>query len=266
MKNTKAYALWLGVGLLAMVGSCTTEEVGTAEDIDDGTLAKIEAMGYSTQGAVRYQEQDPIVGTRTGFLLEGDLKMDEDFLAQVEEHELEGEQFRSTNLITGLPRTLIVLGYTGGSYALDPAMQNGLQMAIENYNSLGLTLNFKLAFGTNTALADIVVYTTGTGAGGASGMPSGGNPYPYVQVFPGTSLYGLDVLEHTFTHHIGHCIGMAHTDYWDPNSCAYNPSTSAVHIPGTPTVDTNSIWNACFTAATNGEFSFYDEVALNYLY
>ena len=74
------------------------------------------------------------------------------------------------------------------------------------------------------------------------------------------------------THEIGHCLGLRHTDYFSRASCGQNTNegsagVGAIHIPGTPTgIDWNSVMLACFSSNEDGEFGFYDEVALEFLY
>jgi hypothetical protein len=47
------------------------------------------------------------------------------------------EQYRTTNLVSGSPyRTIHVLGYTGGSNALDTKMKTALQYAIDNLQGI----------------------------------------------------------------------------------------------------------------------------------
>lgn len=181
-------------------------------------------------------------------------------------------QYRTWNLVSN-NQTITVLGYTGGSYALTPKMRTALQWAINNYNALNIGLNFSLSFGTNFWTKDIVVYKVNNGqAGGQAGFPSGGNPYKWVQIFSGMENYSYNVNEHVMTHEIGHCLGLRHTDYFNRASCGQNSNegsagVGAVHVPGTPTgIDWNSVMLACFSTSENGEFGFYDRVALEYLY
>lgn len=183
-----------------------------------------------------------------------------------------GEQYRTTNLVSA-PTTISVIGYTGGSNALDNTMRTALQWSIDNYNALNTGLTFTLTFGTNYQPYDIVVYRVGGGGGGSAGFPSGGNPYKFVQIQSGTSSFGTNVVEHVITHEIGHCLGLRHTDYFNRSlSCGTGGNegsggVGAIHIPGTPTgFDANSVMLSCFSTSEDGEFGSFDITALEYLY
>lgn len=260
------------LGLSVLAFGCSTEEMAPSNEIPADAKAQLEEMGFSTVNATTFRENDPVAGPRAGYLVEGDLKITQDMLlaeaSPFDNFGPKGEQYFSGYTVLGLPRTINVLGYTGGANALTSNMQTGLQFAIDNYNALNLLLSFNLTFGTNTGPADIVVYKVTSGAaGGSAGFPSGGNPYKWVQINSGTAAYSTNVIEHVLGHEIGHCLGMVHTGIRDPASCNYSPTARGYHIPGTPTGDDpDSIWTSCFNASVDGEFSAYDVIALDYLY
>ena len=117
-----------------------------------------------------------------------------------------------------------------------------------------------------------MVYQNPNGqAGGVAGFPEYGDPYKYVQIFSGMENYSTATNEHVITHEIGHAVGLRHTDWYSRQSCGQSGesagSDGAVHIPGTPTgYDSTSVMLACFSANEDGNFGYYDEVALEYLY
>lgn len=224
---------------------------------------------YFNAERVEITRPDGSVDTR--YVVDGDIELTKDELRTLQslDQELE-KQYRTNNLVSD--NNISVIGYTGGSYALTSKMRTALQWAINNYNRINTNKNFTLSFQASTN-ADIVVYRqyTNSGAGGSAGFPSGGAPYKWVQIYAGMENYDTNVNEHVMTHEIGHSMGLRHTDWFSRQSCGQSGesagSTGAVHIPGTPTgYDANSVMLACFGSNEDGEFGFYDRVALEYLY
>lgn len=258
--------------------SCSQEDPMVDQDAPEELKAKFEELGFDASDMRTTSQKNPITGESTkGYILENDIfiaadRVDEMLASDLSWEGPMGEQYRTTNLVS-TPRTIRVLGYTGGSNALDNTMRTALSWAVDNYNALNTNLNFTLAYGTSTGSYDIVVYRVSGGGGGSAGFPSGGAPYKWVQIQSGTSNYGTNVVEHVITHEIGHSLGLRHTDYFNRSlSCGSggnegSSGVGAIHIPGTPTgFDANSIMLACFSASEDGEFGYYDRVALEYLY
>lgn len=187
---------------------------------------------------------------------------------------LEGTTARNyytNNLVS--PRTLTIIGYTGGSQALSNKERTALQYAVNNYNRLNLTIRFTLTFGTNYQNKDMVVYRNpnNSGSGGSAGFPSNGNPNKFIQIY-GLSGSTTDVNEHVITHEMGHSVGFRHTDYFSRQSCGQNTNegtagVGANPIPGTPSgYDPTSIMLACFSNNEDGEFNNNDVTSLRFLY
>lgn len=210
--------------------------------------------------------------TEDVYLLEGDVAITKRQLLDFEAALANGEkQYRTNNLVS--PQVITVIGYTGSGYNLTNKMRTALSWAVDNYNALNLNITFSLSYAASTN-ADIVVYRniSNNGAGGVAGFPSGGQPYKWVQIYNGMENYNTNTVEHVMTHEIGHCVGFRHTDWFSRASCGQNSnegtgSDGAVLIPGTPSgIDWASVMLACFSSNEDGEFGYYDQVALQYLY
>lgn len=255
----------------ALVNHADHAAHGHEDDIADHMLGQ-SFFDINDVEEIDFQFPDGTVEKR--FRIGGDVVLTAEELAELQKpFEEAGErQYRTSNLVSN-NQTINVLGYTGGSFALSNKMRTALSWAVGNYNALNIGLSFSLSYGTNLGPADIVVYNVNNGqAGGQAGFPSGGNPYKWVQIFSGMNSYNTNTVEHVITHEIGHALGMRHTDYFNRASCGQNSNegsagVGAIHVPGTPTgIDWNSVMLACFSSNEDGEFGFYDRVALEYLY
>jgi hypothetical protein len=180
------------------------------------------------------------------------------------------EQYRTTNLVgSGVSKICVVPTSQFNSYS---RLSAGLDLAIANYNGLGLRLTF--VRGSFADCDATINARTTTGTGGSAGFPSGGKPYGTINIGIGLQNYSDDVSEHVITHELGHCIGFRHSDYYDRSiSCGSggnegSGSVGAIHIPGTPTDARvgGSIMNSCFRSTESGEWSSSDKTALDYLY
>lgn len=273
------YALCSVLVMFLAIGftSCSSEEDAlAAEVISEEVLAQFIDIGFDVSDIELINKKNELTGKVTrGYLLEQDMFVPVEQLQEMVNSDFFGqlEQYRTNALVSSSNYNIDIIGYTGGSYALDNTMRTALQWAVNNYNRLNIGLNFNLSYGTNYGNKDIVVYKVSGGGGGSAGFPSGGKPYKWVQIQSGTSSYGTNVVEHVITHEIGHSVGFRHTDYFDRSiSCGSggnegSAGVGAIHIPGTPTgADMNSIMLACFSSSEDGEFGSYDITALEYLY
>jgi hypothetical protein len=181
------------------------------------------------------------------------------------------EQYRTNNLVgTGVTKICVNPTSSFNSFS---RLSAGLDLAIANYNGLGLRITF--ARGPTTGCTANITAQTMSGTGGSSGFPSGGAPYGAINIGTGLQSYSNDVNEHVITHEIGHAVGFRHSDYYNRSiSCggaATNEGSAgvgAVLIPGTPStaVVGGSIMNSCFRSTETGEWTSSDVTALNYLY
>ncbi|MEO9484256.1 MAG: M57 family metalloprotease [Ekhidna sp.] len=274
------YALWSVLVMFLAFGftSCSTEDGPQTEEISDEVLAQFSDLGFDVSDIQVVNHLNPITGESSKqYQLEGDILIPEHQMRDMLDSDVAhigavGEQYRTNNLVSN-NQTITVLGYTGGSNALDNTMRTALQWAVNNYNRLNIGLNFTLAFGTNFQSYDMVVYRVSGGGGGSAGFPSGGNPHKFIQIQSGTSSFGTNTTEHVITHEMGHSVGLRHTDYFNRSlSCGTGGNegsggVGAILIPGTPSgFDANSIMLSCFAANEDGEFGNFDIVALEYLY
>jgi hypothetical protein len=261
----------LFVATVVVVVSCSkTKDVMPANDVSQDVLQKVKALGFGTSSVVKDGD---------GYLVEGDIHLTNELLNSTPSQSLlrigGEEQYRTTNLVSGLPRVIKVL-VTG----LGSAFVSGTDLAISRYNALGLRMTFQ-RITSGTPNITIQGFNQGPSGGyitlGSSGFPSGGNPYSLIKMNTNQYAYGTNpnvyYVGSVIQHEIGHCIGMRHTDYMNrAYSCggAYSnegaSNVGAILIPGTPSsADPNSWMLACSNGGDR-TFNANDKVALNYLY
>lgn len=261
--------IFLGVAgavLLSFAISCKKSENTSSvkeEGISEEIKAKIAALGLTSTGAYK---------TDGGYIAEGDIFLDDAMLNSVPEQQsiiVAGEEhYRTTNLVTGLPRTITVR-YSGTTTSIS----NAINSAIARYNARLLRITFtRVTSGGNIVISNV----SGVSYIASAGFPSGGNPYNSIRFNTAYAGWNANTLASVMAHEMGHCIGMRHTDLaCRQYSCGGSPvnegsaGVGAIHIPGTPTAcnaDPTSWMLACIGNGTNRPFNVNDRVALDYLY
>ncbi|NJO25762.1 MAG: protease [Bacteroidia bacterium] len=254
--------------LLFAVQSCKKEnQAPSSDEISQDVLTQIRNHGFST---------DNVLKDEGGYVVEGDIFIpDGDLLKQPGWNTLNvanSEQYRTTNLVTGLPRNITV----SVANNLPSSYVTATNEAIARYNALGLTITFSRVSGNNANIRITKAPFYAQYLASAGFPTSNGNPYNSIKV---NSTYlgsnpGTNYLATILAHEMGHCIGFRHTDYMDRSySCGgsyYNEGSAgvgAIHIPGTPTgPDANSWMLSCIGSGVNRPFNSNDQTALNYLY
>jgi Dual-action HEIGH metallo-peptidase len=241
------------------------------EEISQATLSKIKELGFAT-GNVRKVED--------GYLVEGDIVLTDELLNSTPDQGLlriaDDEQYRTTNLVKALPRT-ITISVSG----LGSAYVQGTDLAISRYNVLNLQIKFQ-RITSGRGDIDIVGFNQPPSGGyitlGSSGFPTkSGDPYSRVKMNTNRYAYGTNpdvkFVGSVIQHELGHCIGFRHTDYMNRSySCggsAVNEGASnigAIHVPGTPTGPDANSWMLACSDGSDQTFNNNDKAALNYLY
>lgn len=259
--------------LLATFHSCAKQEVVENQGLDQSVLNRIEALGFSSEGAAV---------TEGGYLVEGDIFLTEQDLNAVFDIQSliigNAEQYRTAQLVTGMPRVVTVFINVGtGGKKLPLSYGTALDIAIARYNAEPMELDF-LRVSSSGAGIDIVK-VSGSYLASAGFPTSTGDPFNSIKVNSSAIGDGSTNTFHNYVatilaHEIGHCIGMRHTDYMDRSySCGGSTSNEgastvgAILIPGTPaSADAGSWMLACIGSLQNRPFNPNDKTALDFLY
>ncbi len=263
MKNQLLAAALLA-GVLAL-NSCSdisqTDLAPKQVAISADVTARITALGFSAKNAVKVAD---------GYLVEKDVVITDEVLKNGLP-KLDGivpkeEQYRTSALVTGLPRTITVKVST----ALSSGWITATDEMISRYNAQPLRLKFQ-RITSGTATVNIIKdETLPTGVLGSAGFPSGGNPFGTIRMKPSTfgSSATIGYAATVLAHEMGHCIGFRHTDYFARVCDGSNEgagSIGAIYIPGTATGIDSASWMISCTGG-NVPFSTLDKVALKALY
>ena len=271
MRNMTKILAVLAVSALALT-SCKKDVNTSSEEISQAVKDQIYAAGFGTDNIQKVEE---------GYLVEGDIILTPEWLNGNPARQILRvgtlEQYHTTNLVTGWPRTITVS--LSSKLAAKPGYSQALQEMVNRYNNVAnLDLNFVV--GTGGAHINFV---EGHGQYLASaGFPTNtGQPYGTVKVnaqFIGSSTTNtfINYLATIFAHEAGHCIGFRHSDWFDRNiSCGGShvnegqSTVGAIWIPNTPQapdVDSGSWMLSCISSGQNRPFTNYDKTALEYLY
>jgi len=258
--KTTALVMACSVAFFACKKNAKTDE---PSPITDDVLAKIYKLGFSNKNV--------ITDGNGNYIVEGDILLSPADLNAVPEMTFlrvgEEEQYRTTNLVRNLPRTITV------SLASNlNTWSSALNTALSRYNALGLQITFQRV----TSGANISIVNGSGGFLASAGFPtSSGNPYNRI-ILNSSAVAGqpANTVASILAHEIGHCIGFRHTDYMNRSySCGGSTvnegsaGVGAIHVPGTPTgPDPNSWMLSCIGSGQNRPFNANDRTALNYLY
>jgi hypothetical protein len=268
----KSVSILSAIAILALATSCKKEINSSKDEISADVIAKIKAQGFSTASVIKRDG---------GYIVEGDI-----FLSEADLNETvtsptlriaEVEQYRTTNLVKNLPRTITI-----SVSNLPTVYSNATNDAIARYNAENLLIKFqRVASNGNINIAGFYegVDAQGFITLGSAGFPTRkGDPYRQISMNTHPAAYGSNpdqlYLASVIQHEIGHCIGFRHTDYMNrAYSCGAagggnegSGNIGAVHIPGTPTGPDNGSWMLACSNGGNRTFNNNDKVALNYLY
>src|SRR5688572_31855061 len=189
--------------LALVVTGCKKEAATPSQDaITPAVLEKIAALGFSNKDVAVHED---------GYLVEGDIIITAGDMDRAAQKQLlrvgSEEQYRTTNLVKALPRSISV----SVSSRLPSSYIEAVDMALARFNAENLLLTFRrVASG-----ADISIVKGAGNYLASAGFPtSGGAPYSQVKI-NSNALSGQPqaTVVSVIAHELGHCIGFRHTDY-----------------------------------------------------
>lgn len=284
MKSIKNLIVPFWVAAAILFSSCEKDiadnSLDQVSEIPSEVLAKLKEMKLNHNDVSVKMIEGPEGISEEMYEIEGDILMSHKQLMDMSiEDGFFTKQYRTRNLVS--VTNIRVVGWNGNDrFGLNAAAQRGLQFAVDNYNRLNTRLNLELVFSTSFTNDDIIAYTQTSssvipqdGIRGRAGFPANGRAFNQIIINGGANQFFDDqILEGLFTHELGHCVGLRHTDWFSRQSCGENVAENtsndgAIHIPGTPTgTDFSSIMQACFPGSNQGEFGVNDVIALEFLY
>ena len=275
MKNNLLLTIGLSVTIASFViSSCSknnnNQPVQKSDAVSADVLKNIASLGFST---------DDVKKRGDAYLVEGDILLTAANLSEASTSPnlriAETEQYRTTNLVKNLPRTVTV-----SVSNLPTVYATATANAVARYNALNLTLKFQVV--SSGGQIQVIGFNEGPSGGyitlGSSGFPtSAGDPYSQIQMNTNEQAYGtnpdVNYLTSVLQHEMGHCIGFRHTDYMNRAfSCGGrhvnegSAGIGAINIPGTPTKADAGSWMLACSTGSDRTFNTNDKIALNYLY
>lgn len=262
----------LSAGFMALLlSSCsnlenniTPKETGvSAAKISASAASQIESLGFNASNAVAIPE---------GYLVEGDIVLTTEDLEKgvllYDKSAPQEEQYRTTQLVTSLPRVITIKLAT----TLPKIYISATDEMIKRYNALGLRLTFKRITSGTPTINIVKDESLPNGTLATSGFPySYGSPYGYIKIKTATfgNTTNVGYVASTLAHEMGHCIGFRHTDYFARVCDKINEkagSQGAILIPGTPSSIDYSSWMISCGGVTDVPFSIMDVMSLRALY
>ncbi|MDR6940699.1 M57 family metalloprotease [Mucilaginibacter pocheonensis] len=275
MKNNLLLTIGLSVTIASFViSSCSknnnNQPVQKSDAVSADVLKNIASLGFST---------DDVKKRGDAYLVEGDILLTAANLSEASTSPnlriAETEQYRTTNLVKNLPRTVTV-----SVSNLPTVYATATANAVARYNALNLTLKFQVV--SSGGQIQVIGFNEGPSGGyitlGSSGFPtSAGDPYSQIQMNTNEQAYGtnpdVNYLTSVLQHEMGHCIGFRHTDYMNRAfSCGGrhvnegSAGIGAINIPGTPTKADAGSWMLACSTGSDRTFNTNDKIALDYLY
>jgi hypothetical protein len=262
--------------LVAFVAACATDS--TAPDTTrppttsaDPLLVGIAAEGFDTVG---------VRDLGDSFLVEGDISIAKSIARKWAGQGPEGGphgpelQWRTTNLV-GQTKIYGLKVYLSGLASL-PEWETAARSALTQWNNVANSAVY-LVEGTPADIEFRVEYESvgGCGVAAQASWPNGVSPGPTITVYSnycGTPNNSSTRLRN-IVHEIGHTVGFRHSNWWcrvtpfDP--CASEGGESdpgAIQVPGTPTLDANSVMNGGTADVAWSGFSTNDLLAIRTLY
>lgn len=258
--------------LTGLAMSCQNDTELTSRKISSDIVSQLQRAGFNTSEGLFKRDG--------GYLVEYDIFLTEDDIQNLAPANTVGvpteEHYRTTNLVTGSPRTIKVWM----DPVFDAYMQSSFDAALSRYNALKLNLTFQRVTSSKTADISIVsFYELPSGGfvtlGVSAGFPSRrGNPATPIKL--NTYVYNSTSKRADATtviaHEIGHAIGFRHTDYMNRTfSCGSGgdegaAGVGAVYIPGTSTGPESGSWMLACSNGTDRPFTTGDVTALTTVY